>query len=505
VSDRFFPKTSPGTRGLQLEEPLIFERSEQGRVGVSLPEAGVPEADPASEIPAELLRGEIEHFPSVTEVQAVRHYVRLSQMNYGVDSGFFPLGSCTMKFNPKVNEWAARLPGFAGAHPYLPVEQCQGALELMYRLERALTEIAGMAATTLEPAAGAQGELTGLMMIRAWHIDNHGTPRKKVLIPDSAHGTNPASAALLGYETVQLPSNADGVLEPETVAAAMDEDVACLMMTNPNTLGIFETHIEEICRIVHEKGGLVYGDGANMNALLGVARPGDMGIDVMHYNLHKTFSTPHGGGGPGAGPVAVAEKLVPYLPRPVVAKDGESFRFDFDRPKSVGKLRTFWGNFGMHVRAYAYIREFGPEGLRQVSQLAVLNAQYLRALVEDEWDVAYENRSLHEVVYTDRKLKETGVTTMDVAKALIDHGYHPPTVYFPLIVPGALMVEPTETETKETLENFAGALQAIAAQAREEPEVLKAMPKKPIVERLDETRAARKPVLRWTPGFDVVA
>ena len=505
MSDRFFPKTSPGTRGLQLHEPLIFERSEQGRMGVSLPEAGVPEADPASEIPAELLRGEIDHFPSVTEVQAVRHFVRLSQMNYGVDSGFFPLGSCTMKFNPKVNEWAARLPGFSGAHPYLPEEQSQGALELMYRLERSLSEIAGMAATTLEPAAGAQGELTGLMMIRAWHIDNHGTPRKKVLIPDSAHGTNPASAALLGYETVQLPSNADGVLEPETVAAAMDEDVACLMMTNPNTLGIFETHIEEICRIVHAKGGLVYGDGANMNALLGIARPGDMGIDVMHYNLHKTFSTPHGGGGPGAGPVAMVEKLVPYLPRPFVVKDGDRFRLDFDRPKSVGKLRTFWGNFGMHVRAYAYIREYGPQGLRDVSQLAVLNAQYIRALIEDEWDVAYENRSLHEVVYTDKNLKETGVTTMDVAKALIDHGYHPPTVYFPLIVAGALMVEPTETETKETLENFADALKAIAAQAREEPAALKAMPKKPIVERLDETRAARKPVLRWTPGFGTEA
>ncbi len=505
MSDRFFPKTSPGVRGLQLQEPLIFERSEAGRMGVSLPEAGVPEADPATEIPAELLRGEIADFPSVTEVQAVRHFVRLSQMNYGVDSGFFPLGSCTMKYNPKVNEWAARLPGFAGAHPYLPEEQSQGALELMYRLERALSEIAGMSATTLEPAAGAQGELSGLMMIRAWHIDNHGTPRKKVLIPDSAHGTNPASAALLGYETVQLASNEHGVIEPATVAAAMDEDVACLMMTNPNTLGIFEEHIEEICRIVHAKGGLVYGDGANMNALLGVARPGDMGIDVMHYNLHKTFSTPHGGGGPGAGPVAVAEKLVPYLPRPFVVKEGDTFRLDFDRPKSVGKLRTFWGNFGMHVRAYAYIREYGPEGLRDVSRLAVLNAQYIRALIEDEWDVAYENRSLHEVVYTDKNLKETGVTTMDVAKTLIDHGYHPPTVYFPLIVPGALMVEPTETETKETLENFADAMKAIAAQARAEPEALKAAPKKPIVERLDETRAARRPILRWTPDLDVGA
>jgi len=503
VADRFFPKSSPGAHGIQYREPLIFERSEKGRVGVSLPEEGVPEADPATEIPAELLRGEIEDMPSVTEVQAVRHFVRLSQMNYSVDTGFFPLGSCTMKFNPKVNEWAARLPGFAGAHPWLPEEQCQGILELMYRLERMLSEIAGLHATTLEPAAGAQGELSGLMMIRAWHLKEHGKPRRKVLIPDSAHGTNPASAALNGYTAVQLPSNAQGVLEPAVVAQAMDEDVAAIMMTNPNTLGIFETHVREIAEIVHAKGGLVYGDGANMNALLGRARPGDMGIDVMQYNLHKTFSTPHGGGGPGAGPVAVTKALEPFLPRPVVVKDGDRYRLEFDRPHSIGKLRTFWGNVGMMIRAYAYIRELGPEGLRACSDLAVLNAQYVRALLEKDWHVPYTNRSLHEVVFSDRNLKETGVTTMDVAKALVDHGYHPPTVYFPLIVPGAIMLEPTETETKETLDNFAQAMRAIAAQAKEEPEALKAMPKKPIVERLDETRAARQPILRWRPGMRV--
>lgn len=503
MADKYFPKSSPGAAGIQYREPLIFERSESGRVGVSLPPAGVPETDPATEIPADLLRGEIDHFPSVTEVQAVRHFVRLSQTNYSVDTGFYPLGSCTMKFNPKVNEWAARLPGFAGAHPYLPTEQAQGALELMYRLEKMLSEIAGMAATTLEPAAGAQGELTGLMMIRAWQIATHGTPRKKVLIPDSAHGTNPASAALLGYEAVELKSNKDGVLEPATVAAAMDEDVACLMMTNPNTLGIFESHVKEIADIVHAKGGQVYGDGANMNALLGRARPGDMGIDVMHYNLHKTFSTPHGGGGPGSGPVSVAAHLVPFLPRPVVVKEGETFRLDFDGPQSIGKMRTFWGNFGMMVRAYTYIRELGPAGLKACADLAVLNAQYVRALLEDDYHVAYENRSLHEVVFTDKHLKETGATTMDVAKALIDHGYHPPTVYFPLIVPGALMVEPTETETKETLENFAEAMRSIKEQAKADVESLKAMPKKPIVERLDETLAARRPVLRWTPDFNV--
>lgn len=503
MSTEFFPKTSPGTRGLVYREPLVFERSVPGRIGASLPEAGVPEADPADEIPAELLRGPIEDFPSLAENEVVRHYVRISQTNHSIDTGFYPLGSCTMKFNPKVNEWAARLPGFANAHPLLPEEQAQGALELMYRLQGLLSEIAGFAATSLQPAAGAQGEMAGLMMIRAYHLDKQGSPRKKVLIPDSAHGTNPASAALLGYQAVELKSNAQGMLEPETVAAAMDEDVAAIMITNPNTLGIFETHIREIADIVHAKGGLVYGDGANMNAILGVARPGDMGIDVMHYNLHKTFSTPHGGGGPGSGPVSVTAALEPYLPRPVVVKAGDTFRLDFDRPKSIGKLRTFWGNFGMAVRAYTYIRELGAEGLRKTAELAVLNAQYLRALLAEDWHVAYENPSLHEVVLTDKRLKETGVSTMDVAKALIDHGFHPPTVYFPLIVPGALMVEPTESESKETLEHFAAAMKAIVAQAQADPEAVKRSPQKPVMERLDEARAARRPVLRWTPDIEI--
>ncbi|MFO7156005.1 MAG: aminomethyl-transferring glycine dehydrogenase subunit GcvPB [Pseudomonadota bacterium] len=503
MSQEFFPNTSPGTRGLVYREPLIFERSVPGRSGASLPSAGVPETDPADEIPAELLRGPIEHFPSNSENEVVRHYVRLSQTNHSIDTGFYPLGSCTMKYNPKVNEWAARLPGFANAHPYLPPEQLQGVLELMWNLQNLLSEIGGFAATSLQPAAGAHGELAGLMIIRAYHLDRHGTPRKKVLIPDSAHGTNPASAALLGYQAVELPSNEKGMLEPEVVARAMDEDVAALMVTNPNTLGIFETHIKEIAEIVHAKGGLVYGDGANMNAILGVARPGDLGIDVMHYNLHKTFSTPHGGGGPGAGPVSVAAALEPYLPRPVVVKEGDAFRLDFDRPKSIGKLRTFWGNFGMMVRAYTYILELGREGLRRTAELAVLNAQYLRKLLEADWHVAYENPSLHEVIFTDRNLKETGVTTMDVAKALIDHGFHPPTVYFPLVVSGALMIEPTETESKETLEAFAAAMKAIYERAKTDPEGLKRAPEKPVVERLDEARAARKPVLRWTPDFEI--
>ena len=503
MSQEFFPNTSPGTRGLVYREPLIFERSVPGRSGASLPSAGVPETDPADEIPAELLRGPIEHFPSNSENEVVRHYVRLSQTNHSIDTGFYPLGSCTMKYNPKVNEWAARLPGFANAHPYLPPEQVQGVLELMWNLQNLLSEIGGFAATSLQPAAGAHGELAGLMIIRAYHLDRHGTPRKKVLIPDSAHGTNPASAALLGYQAVELPSNEKGMLEPEVVARAMDEDVAALMVTNPNTLGIFETHIKEIAEIVHAKGGLVYGDGANMNAILGVARPGDLGIDVMHYNLHKTFSTPHGGGGPGAGPVSVTAALEPYLPRPVVVKEGDAFRLDFDRPKSIGKLRTFWGNFGTMVRAYTYILELGREGLRRTAELAVLNAQYLRKLLEADWHVAYENPSLHEVIFTDRNLKETGVTTMDVAKALIDHGFHPPTVYFPLVVSGALMIEPTETESKETLEAFAAAMKAIYERAKTDPEGLKRAPEKPVVERLDEARAARKPVLRWTPDFEI--
>lgn len=503
MADNTFPSTSPGANGIQYSEPLIFERSETGRVGASLPAAGVPEVDPATEIPAELLRGEIEDMPAVSEVEAFRHFVRLSQQNYGVDTGLYPLGSCTMKYNPKVNEWAARLPGFAGAHPMAHFDDCQGALELMYRLERMLSEIAGMYETTLQPSAGAQGELTGIKIVRAYHLDKHGTPRKKVLIPDSAHGTNPASAALNGYDVVELKSNREGVLEPEVVAAAMTEDVAALMMTNPNTLGVFERHVKEIAEIVHGKGGLLYGDGANMNALLGVARPGDMGVDVMQYNLHKTFSTPHGGGGPGSGPVAVAKHLAPYLPRPRVVKEGDRYRMDFTGEKSIGKLRTFWGNFGVMVRAYTYLRELGPEGLAACSKLAVLNAQYLRALLEKDFQVAYETRSLHEVVFSDKKQEAFGVKTMDIAKRLIDHGFHPPTVYFPLIVHDAIMVEPTETETKENVEAFAEAMKAIAREAAENPQALHDAPERTIVQRLDEVRAARKPVLRWTPGMKI--
>jgi len=492
------------TRGLALEEPLVFEHGSKGRTGVSLPAPG-GDFDPARELPKGLLRGEVEGMPELSELEIVRHFTRMSQWNWGIDSGFYPLGSCTMKYNPKSSEALARLPGFAAAHPLLPPSMCQGVLELMYVLERALSEIAGFAATTLSPAAGAHGELCGLMMIRAYHV-SRGSPRKKVLIPDTAHGTNPASAALNGYAAVPLASGPDGRLHPETVKAAMDEDVAAIMITNPNTLGIYESHISEIAEIVHAKGGLVYGDGANLNALLGVVRPGDVGFDVVQYNLHKTFATPHGGGGPGSGPVAVKEALVPFLPLPVVVKEGETFRLVTDpkeRPKTVGKLREFWGNVGMFVRAWALIRELGPEGLRRTAELAVLNANYVRARLRDVYHLPYETDSLHEVVFDDRAQKDTGVTTMDVAKRLIDHGFHPPTIYFPLVVHGALMIEPTETESKESIDQFVEGMRAIAEEAKRDAEAVKAAPEKPFRARLDETRAARKPVLRWRPGMKV--
>ena len=497
-----FPETSRATQGLVFNEPLIFERRGGHCSGASLPPCEVPDADPASEIPRDYLRGPVDGMPCVYEPEVVRHFVRLSQQNYGVDTGMYPLGSCTMKYNPKSAEAAARLPGFANLHPLLPEERVQGALELMWRLERMLAEISGFAAVTLQPAAGAHGELTGMMIVRAAHLAR-GKRRHKVLVPDSAHGTNPASSALNGFEVVELKSGPAGTLEPQTVAAAMSEDVAALMMTNPNTLGVFEKGIAEIAKIVHAKGGLLYGDGANMNALLGRARPGDMGVDVMQFNLHKTFATPHGGGGPGSGPVGVAKDLVPFLPVPMVVKDGEKFRLDFDRPQSVGRLRTFWGNFGIMVRAYAYIRELGPQGLKDTADLAVLNANYVRALLKEDYFLPYASPSLHEVVFNDKKQKELGVTTMDIAKRLIDHGYHPPTIYFPLIVAGALMIEPTETESREALEAFVAAMKSIALEAKEAPESVKAAPTRAFRERLDEVKAARKPVLRWRPGVKI--
>jgi len=488
---------TPGTRTLGFREPLVFELGATGRCGEALPKPDVPEVDPKSVIPASLLRDEPVRLPEVSEPEVVRHFTRLSSWNFHIDAGYYPLGSCTMKYNPRVNEWAARRDGFALLHPYTPAELAQGAIRLMAELERYLAEISGMAEVSLEPSAGAHGELTCLMMIRACHTA-HGNPRRKVMIPDTAHGTNPASSTLNGYETVKIASSPKGVLDPSAVAAAMDEDVAALMVTNPNTLGLFESNIAQVAEVVHRKGGFLFGDGANLNAILGRARPGDLGIDAMQFNLHKTFSTPHGGGGPGSGPVGVCAKLAPFLPipRPVRDKDGR-YRLDVDRPQSIGRVRSFYGNFGIMVRAYTYIREMGPEGLRKVADLSVLNANYLLCLLRRHFTVPYgDGRCMHEFVITDKEFhKETGVSTMDMAKRLMDHGFHPPTVYFPLVVEGAMMIEPTETEAPETLESFARALVAIAEEARRDPERVHKAPHHTRLRRLDETTAARKPVL----------
>ncbi len=489
------------SRGLSFEEPPIFERGAPGRTGVSLPALDVPAVDLASEL-GTLNRAEPPGLPEVSEPEAFRHFVRLSQWNFSIDTQFYPLGSCTMKFNPKVNEWAARLPGFAGLHPLTPPELCQGALELMVRLERILAEIVGMDGVSLQPAAGAQGELTGLMMIRAHHLANGRSP-KKVFIPDSAHGTNPASCTLNGFDAVPFPAGPQGIVEVETLAAALDKakgDVAALMITNPNTLGLYESAMPQLTRLVHDCGGLVYGDGANLNAVLGRARPGDAGVDVMQFNLHKTFTTPHGGGGPGSGPVAFKKILESYQPGPVVRSEGDAFVVDADRPHSVGRVRSFFGNFGMMVRAYAYIRELGPEGLKAVSDMAVLNANYLVARLREHFPIAFDSPPLHEAVFTDKGLEaSTGVKTLDLAKRLLDYGYHSPTVYFPLVVRGALMIEPTETETKQTIDDFVGAMAAIKREAEENPELVKGAPHLTRLGRLDEARAARKPRLRWTP------
>ncbi|MBI3325260.1 MAG: aminomethyl-transferring glycine dehydrogenase subunit GcvPB [Nitrospinae bacterium] len=485
-----------GAQGLVYDEDLIFVQSSPGRVGYSLPQAGVPEIAAETALPSHVLRDEITGFPEVGELEVVRHFTRMSQWNYGIDLGTYPLGSCTMKYNPRVNEETARMPGFARIHPYAPEELVQGALELMYALERYLAEISGMDRVTLQPAAGAQGEMTGILMIRAYHA-SQGNPRRRVILPDSAHGTNPASSALCGYQVIELKSSKDGVVDPQAVAEVMDEDVAALMLTNPNTLGIFEKHIQTISDIVHRKGGLVYCDGANLNALLGIARPGDMGFDVIQFNLHKTFSTPHGGGGPGAGPVGVKAALVPFLPVPVVEKDGDRYRFDDDRPQSIGKVRAFYGNFGMLVRAYTYIRSLGPDGLRRMSEAAVLNANYLLHRIKDHYDVPYAERPMHECVVSDKRQLEHGVKALDIAKRLIDYGYHPPTIYFPLIVKGALMLEPTESEGKERVDGLADALIRIAQEAEKEPETVLRAPTKTKVSRLNETKAAREPNYRW--------
>jgi len=484
------------TRGLSFLTPLIFEQGAPARNAASLRTDDLPSVDTKSAF-GDMARDVPPMLPEVSEPEVFRHYVRLSQQNFAIDIGMYPLGSCTMKYNPKVNEWAARLPGFGELHPYMPDELVQGALELMWRLEQGLAEVCGMDRVSLHPAAGAQGELAGLMMIRAYH-QAQGRDPKKVLIPDTAHGTNPASCALNGLKAVPFPAGEDGIVTREAIAPFVDDDVAAVMATNPNTVGLFESHIAEIAELVHSKGGLVYGDGANLNALMGKTRPGDLGIDVMQFNLHKTFTTPHGGGGPGCGPVGYKALLDPYAPVPVVERRDDRFVLDFEgRPNSVGRLRSFQGNFGMMVRAYTYLREMGAEGLRQATELAVLNANYLRARLGELWHVPYDRTCMHEVVISDRHLKDSGVTTMDVAKRLMDFGFHPPTVYFPLVVKGAMLIEPTETESLQTLDEFVDVMKAISDEALADPDFLHAAPHSTRLRRLDETQAARKPVLRW--------
>ena len=471
-----------------MYEALLFEMSSPGRTAFSLPELDVPEAD----LPQEFLRQEAVNLPEISELDLVRHYVRLSQKNYSVDSVFYPLGSCTMKYNPKINEAAAAMPKFTATHPLQPQETVQGNLQLMYELQEAIKEIAGFAGVSLQPAAGAHGEFSGVLIMRAYHLSRGDTKRTNVLIPDSAHGTNPASCAMSGFTVQQIPSDARGNVDLDALRAACNETTVGLMLTNPNTLGLFEENIEEIAEIVHKAGGLIYGDGANLNAMMGVARPGDLGIDVMHFNLHKTFSTPHGGGGPGAGPVGVVENLRPFLPGPLVAKDGNFYTLEMPE-QSIGSVKSFWGNFGVLLRAYTYIRMLGEDGLRRATEDAVLNANYLRVKVGQNYPVKYDRICMHEFVSMGDIAE--GIHTMDIAKRLIDYGFHPPTVYFPLIVHEALMIEPTETESKETLDAFADALEKIAAEAREDPELLHSAPHTTEVSRLDEVIAARKPVL----------
>jgi len=482
-------RESLGTTGLILNEPLLWEKGKKGRCGYSLPRRDV-EPRPLDQG----LTGEGPDFPDLSEVDMVRHYTRLSQWNFGVDTGMYPLGSCTMKYSPKTNERQASLPGFTGAHPLLPAGLCQGALKMMFELERYLTEITGMDATTLQPAAGAHGELCGMLLIHAFH-KKKGTHRSKIIVPDTAHGTNPASAALCGYRPVPVRSNEQGILSAEAVAEVMDEDTAGIMVTNPNTLGLFEEKIRKIAEIVHSKGGLVYCDGANVNAVMGIVQMGKIGIDVMQLNLHKTFSTPHGGGGPGSGPVCVKRHLEPFLPVPRVVEENGKYLLIDNYPESVGKVAAFHGSFGVMIKAYSYIRSMGPKNLKKASQLAVLNANYIKERLKGTLHLAYDRPCMHECVFSDKHQKAQKVTTLDMAKRLMDYGFHPPTVYFPLVVQGAIMVEPAETESKEGIDQFIEAFKAIVKEAEEDPDLLHDAPKSCKVKRLDETTAARKPCL----------
>ena len=475
---------------------LIFEVSRPGRVAYSLPKSDVESVDLEAKFPKHLIRDEAAELPEVAELDLVRHYTALSNKNHGIDNGFYPLGSCTMKYNPKVNEVIARIPGFSRIHPYQPAETVQGALELLYNLQEELAFITGMDAVTVQPAAGAQGEWTGLMMVKAYH-EQKGEDRKEVLVPDSAHGTNPASASVAGYTAVTIPSNADGLVDLEELKKHVNSNTAALMLTNPNTLGLFEKEIAEIAKVVHEAGGLLYYDGANTNAIMGKCTPGAMGFDIVHLNLHKTFTGPHGGGGPGAGPVGVKEFLLPYLPVPRVEKDGDQFVLNSDYPLSIGRVKAYHGNFGILVRAYAYIRTMGPIGLREVSEGAVLHANYMRKKLEPYFESPYPQICKHEFVLSGSRQKKLGVRTLDMAKRLLDFGYHPPTVYFPINVEECMMIEPTETESKETMDAFIDVMIKIAKEVEENPDVVLEAPHTTIIGRLDEVQAARNPVLRY--------
>jgi len=481
-------------------QPLIFEITKEGRVGYSLPELDIPEVDLSSLLPDGLLREEAAELPEVSELDIMRHYTALSKRNHGVDSGFYPLGSCTMKYNPKINESVARFPGFANIHPLQAEETVQGAMELMYDLQEHLIEITGMDEVTLQPAAGAHGEWTALMMIRAFHLANGDTQRTKVIVPDSAHGTNPASATVAGFDTITVKSDENGLVDLEDLKRVVGDDTAALMLTNPNTLGLFEEDILEMASIIHGVGGKLYYDGANLNAVMSKARPGDMGFDCVHLNLHKTFTGPHGGGGPGSGPVGVKKDLIPFLPKPVLVKTEEGYHFDYNRPDSIGRVKPFYGNFGINVRAYTYIRSMGPDGLKAITEYAVLNANYMMRRLQPHFDLPYDRHCKHEFVLSGRRQKKLGVRTLDMAKRLLDFGYHPPTIYFPLNVEEAMMIEPTETESKETLDAFIDAMIQIAKEVEETPEIVQEAPHTTVIKRLDETKAARTPVLRYKKG-----
>ena len=494
----FVGNTRKVTSHLTQNEALTFEKSSPGKRAYKLPTLDVPEVDAATALGG-AVREDCGNLPELSEIEIIRHFTRLSTWNYAIDLGMYPLGSCTMKYNPRVNELVSRLEGIAEAHPYQPEHLSQGVLQIVRTLQDCLIEITGMDTITLQPAAGAHGEFTGILLTRAYH-QSKGNARKTVLVPDSAHGTNPATAAVVGYQVQNIKSNSLGMVDVAALENLVTEDVAALMLTNPSTIGVFESEIHKIADILHAKGALLYMDGANMNALVGKVRPGDFGVDVMHLNLHKTFSTPHGGGGPGSGPVACKAILEPFLPTPVVVEKSDgTLGFNYDRPDSVGRVRMFYGNFGMFVRALAYILANGPDGLRQTTEDAVLNANYIRKKLEDVYELPYKTPTLHEVVFSDRRQTVNGVKTGDIAKRLIDYGFHPYTTAFPLIVPGALMIEPTESESREELDLFVDAMRQVAREAEENPELILTAPHSTRIGRLDETAAARKPVLRWKP------